>query len=673
MVGHEEKLFDLVLEVESIPSKVEASTKSIDFGHVKCLEEKICTVDVLNTSPLNFPFTATLYQDEPSDKGDTWTIQPTSGELPSQSKVTLEIALVLKEVGWHYANIRVLMNEPLKHTIDIKMKALGVGSPLVFTPVMDKSATLNFGTMFMQKEIEDTMNLWTYVPVSKGHAADDRTNTTAPAPRARDRGRRGQQMQTQNTKRHKPPPSEPPDLHLRPKVLHEVRLHAAFEAPGLKFSKRNLNFIIEATPVQEDYVMLEVVKIENVGKLPFRVKIRTKFPFSFCIHNDEEPMEEETYDFETHQSIIFKIQFDGRHLRKELGVVTFDGRLEAVYEGLSATQSIDLHGEVRFPQLKMDKNLIDFGTITNGMEAVEQITVTNPGSFCLTYKWYIKPFSSTVHRNSEPEWAKELHFDSYKPARNNHLMLLQHQKRKSTGQAVSPSKMDEKRKSRSLSAMGSRDHFAQILGFNSGAFNENSSNYEDFTQFIKEKMYRSRMMEFIGLKDAEFEAEDEVNYLAFYNQNAMIPKEEFSTNEIIDVIPLAGVVQAGQSQTFTVVFYGHPDITFKTTLVLYIEGGARQNVEVTGTTIHPTPADKKPKTLSKTSMESAASLAQREKDEEKRLSKSQSLSQTAVAKVQGQSHANNLQLEKNSSMKFYSQTNLKQNQPSSMTLHSLHR
>jgi len=59
------------------------------------------------------------------------------------------VNLLLKEVGWHYANVRVLMNEPLKQTIDIKMKALGVGSPLVFNPVIDESASLNFGTMFM--------------------------------------------------------------------------------------------------------------------------------------------------------------------------------------------------------------------------------------------------------------------------------------------------------------------------------------------------------------------------------------------------------------------------------------------------------------------------------------------------------------------------------------------
>lgn len=137
------------------------------------------------------------------------------------------------------------------------------------------------------------------------------------------------------------------------------------------------------------------------------------------------------------------------------------------------------------------------------------------------------------------------------------------------------------------SAVASRENIAHALGLTSGALYKQESNYEDFTQFLEEKMYRSRMMEFMGLKDAEFEAEDEVNYLAYYNQNSSMPKEEFNVNEIIDIIPLAGVIESGKSQSFTVVFYGYPDIEFKTSLVLYIEGGARKTVEISAKTVPP--------------------------------------------------------------------------------------
>lgn len=130
------------------------------------------------------------------------------------------------------------------------------------------------------------------------------------------------------------------------------------------------------------------------------------------------------------------------------------------------------------------------------------------------------------------------------------------------------------------------DPIGKALGLKN-VLRKGATNHEDFSEFMKEKVYRSRLMEFMGLKDAENEAEDEINYLAFYNQNAILPKDEFNTNEIIDVVPLAGVIQAGQSQTFTFVFYGCSDINFKTSLVLYVEGGARKIIEVTGSTIPP--------------------------------------------------------------------------------------
>lgn len=304
------------------------------------------------------------------------------------------------------------------------------------------------------------------------------------------------------------------------------------------------------------------------------------------------PTEEAIYPFEIQKSLSFKIQFDGRHLRKELGIVNFDGKLEAHYEGLSGTEYVDLHGEVRFPQVNMDRESIDFGTLTNGMEAVEQINITNTGGFCLTYKWYIKPGTTHIERNAESTLSKEFRFDSYKPSMKHRLLKFKHKNSTLTtdsgaGSLVPIATLLTNKKALYKYGPSSKDHIAQALGISSGVIQDGETNYEDFTEYLEEKMYRSRMMEFMGLKDPEFEAEDEVNYLAFYNQNAVLPKDEFSTNEIIDIIPLGGVIESGKSQTFTVVFYGYPDIDFETSLVLYIEGGARKTVEVRGRTVGP--------------------------------------------------------------------------------------
>lgn len=55
-----------------------------------------------------------------------------------------------------------------------------------------------------------------------------------------------------------------------------------------------------------------------------------------------------------------------------------------------------LRGEVYFPTLEIDLGLVDFGTIYNGTEAVQEFSVTNGGAFCLTYKWYIKPHTTQI-------------------------------------------------------------------------------------------------------------------------------------------------------------------------------------------------------------------------------------------------------------------------------------
>lgn len=76
-------------------------------------------------------------------------MEPETGMLPSQTRITLMVHLLLKEVGYHYAGVRVQMTEPLKHVIEVRMKALGVGSPLLITPHLDKFATVNFETIFV--------------------------------------------------------------------------------------------------------------------------------------------------------------------------------------------------------------------------------------------------------------------------------------------------------------------------------------------------------------------------------------------------------------------------------------------------------------------------------------------------------------------------------------------
>lgn len=48
-----------------------------------------------------------------------------------------------------------------------------------------------------------------------------------------------------------------------------------------------------------------------------------------------------------------------------------------------------LTGELCFPTVSLDRDFIDFGTIHNGKEAVQEFVATNSIKFCVNYKIYI--------------------------------------------------------------------------------------------------------------------------------------------------------------------------------------------------------------------------------------------------------------------------------------------
>jgi len=103
---------------------------------------------------------------------------------------------------------------------------------------------------------------------------------------------------------------------------------------------------------------------------------------------------------------------------------------------------------------------------------------------------------------------------------------------------------------------------------------------------LRDKLQRTRLMDFLGLQDAPTEQEDEFNYLSYFREST----DHFETipvNELIDIVPLAGIIQAGQTQRFTVVFHALPNIKVSTVAICYIEGGTPQTIKIMGQSTKP--------------------------------------------------------------------------------------
>jgi len=109
---------------------------------------------------------------------------------------------------------------------------------------------------------------------------------------------------------------------------------------------------------------------------------------------------------------------------------------------------------------------------------------------------------------------------------------------------------------------------------------ESLDNYVESVQVERVRLQREKLLNILGLQDPEDEYEDEYNYLTHHIPEPV--EREIFVNELVDIIPLAGVVPAGSAQTFSVVFYGHNDINFQTTAICLVEGGIGVSVTIRG-------------------------------------------------------------------------------------------
>lgn len=96
--------------------------------------------------------------------------------------------------------------------------------------------------------------------------------------------------------------------------------------------------------------------------------------------------------------------------------------------------------------------------------------------------------------------------------------------------------------------------------------------------------FRSKMLEIAGITDAPKENEDESTYLSC-NRHEDVIGGSLQINEVIDIIPMKGTVNDGNSQTFTVVFYGQRNIKFKTTAICFVDGGTSKSITIEGSSV----------------------------------------------------------------------------------------
>jgi hydrocephalus-inducing protein len=174
--------------------------------------------------------------------------------------------------------------------------------------------------------------------------------------------------------------------------LYSILLEADVTVPLLHFSSEKLTWAQAWDPAQEQMAEeSQPLTIKNVSKLPLSFSLRCQQPFSLDrLFLNLDPDEE---------SKVY-VSFDPAFATGRL-TSTAKGKLIVQYSDNPQKDSIELVGEVQFPNLKMEPAKIDFGSVLNDTIRRTQVTLTNVSALPVRYSWaFLEGDADDIHVSS---------------------------------------------------------------------------------------------------------------------------------------------------------------------------------------------------------------------------------------------------------------------------------
>lgn len=171
--------------------------------------------------------------------------------------------------------------------------------------------------------------------------------------------------------------------------LYSVSLEADVTVPLLHFSSEKMTWAQSWDPARENLTEeTQPLTVKNVSKLPLSFTLRCQQPFSLDrLFLNLEPDEESTV----------YVSFDPAFATGRL-TSTAKGRLTIMYSDNPQRDSIELTGEVNFPNLKMEPARIDFGSVLNDTSRRTQVTLANVSALPVRYSWaFLEGDADDIH------------------------------------------------------------------------------------------------------------------------------------------------------------------------------------------------------------------------------------------------------------------------------------
>ncbi|XP_021570831.1 hydrocephalus-inducing protein homolog, partial [Carlito syrichta] len=346
-------------------------------------------------------------------------------------------------------------------------------------------------------------------------------------------------------------------------MLMAVNITCEFIAPLIQLSTRQLIYRLEKKPNTVLKPSYQPLVIKNVSTLPVNLLLSTTGPFFIC-ETDKSllPAAPEPIKLEIDEEKNLLIKFDPFY-RNDLNNWVAEEILAIKYVEHPQVDSLNLRGEVHYPNLSFETMELDFDCILNDTEVIRYITITNCSPLVVKFRWFFLV-------NDE---ENQIRFTTL-PKKPYSGPLSQMESIPATSATASSPALPATIES---PEMDLSDFVKTVL------VDEDARPEEKELRKMKASSVISD-----GLKISSTEAEkihsnqSPVEFqesLWIFEQDEML---SIGIEEVFDILPLYGVLQPHSSHQISFTFYGHCNIIAQAKALCEVEGGPTYEIILKG-------------------------------------------------------------------------------------------
>nr|XP_023493063.1 hydrocephalus-inducing protein homolog isoform X2 [Equus caballus] len=558
----------------------------VDFGNIYVLKDSSRTLNLSNQS-----FIPALFRAHMAHKKSLWTIEPSEGMVPPETDVQLTLTANLNDILTFKDT--VVLDIENSNTYRIPVLASGIGSTIVsdkpFAPELNLGAHFSLDTYYYRFKLTNKGRraqqlFWMnedFCPqrkLNKKGLAKKGLAKSQPQPHCSQEPRNSQSPVFQlHPIRMELYPGQTIDVILEgysatPRIVKEklvchaiigaqrersllmaVNIICEFVSPLIQLSTKQLLYRLEKKPntvLQPDY---QPLVMKNVSTLPVNVLLSTRGPFFIC-ETDKSPLPltPEPIKLEIGGEKNLLVKFDPSY-RNDLNNWVAEEILAIKYVEHPQVDSLNLRGEVHYPNLSFETMELDFGCILNDTEVIRYVTMTNCSPLVVKFRWFFL-VDDEENQISFVTWPKKPY--SAPLSQGESIPVT-------SASASSPG----------VPAIESPE--THLGGFVKTILEDEDGSEE--REHKKPQVPTIVISDGLKMNSAETErTEQNQSQVEFQELLWIFEQDEIlsiGVEEVFDVLPLYGVLQPHSSHQISFTFYGHCDIIAQAKALCQVEGG----------------------------------------------------------------------------------------------------